>query len=251
VSSSPGPGPAPADPSVIAAFETSTSRGSVALGWPGGEREALLAPGAPHSETLLPALLRLLAEVGRRPDEVVALAAGVGPGAFTGLRVGLATAQGWGRAAGVPLVAVPSPDALALPVLEEGVEGKGVLVFSDARKGEVYASFYPFLDPSGLPFRKGPVCLLAPSGLRRWWEGLGSPPGVAVGNAVPSALPFLEGEAGLSFSRGEEVPRASAVARLGRRLLSRGEVVPPGGLVPLYVRAPDATLPSAPFLPGP
>jgi tRNA threonylcarbamoyladenosine biosynthesis protein TsaB len=222
---------------ILAAFETSTPEGSVYLSWPGGEAERLLDRKKPHSETLLPALMSLLDEANLAPDRIEALAVGVGPGAFTGLRVGLATAQGWARAAGIPLVAVPSPDALALPFL--GKAGQ-VMTLCDARKAEVYAAFYRGLDDAGVPQRAGEVVVLAPGLLRSWWEGLGAPPALAVGNALAAARPFLEGAHGLGFSPGGEVPRASAVARTGARLLANGGALEPARLIPCYVRSPDA-----------
>ncbi len=221
---------------ILAAFETSTPQGSVYLSWPGGEAEELLGAGIPHSETLLPALMRLLEGARLHPAGIGALAVGVGPGAFTGLRVGLATAQGWARAAGIPLIPVPSPDALAAPFLDGG---DGVLALCDARKGEVYAAFYPGLDSRGTPKREGEVVLLPPSGLRGWWESVGSPPALAVGSAVAAAGPCLEGIPGLRFSPGGEVPRASAVGRVGALLLKHGGGIEPSHLTPCYVRPPD------------
>jgi tRNA threonylcarbamoyladenosine biosynthesis protein TsaB len=229
---------------ILAAFETSTAEGSVALLLPGGGLEKLLPAGSPHSETLLPALLALLAEAGVARERVQALAVGIGPGAFTGLRVGLASAQGWAAAAGTLLVAVPSIDALAEPVL---AGGGAALTLCDARKGEVYAAYYPGLDSGGLPGREGEVALLAPHALRAWWDAVRTDSrgaaALAVGNAVAAARPCLEGAPGLGFSPGGQVPRALAVARLGARLLSAGRTVAPAGLLPYYVRPPDAVPP--------
>ncbi len=227
---------------ILVALETSTSRGGVAL-WRDGQVDHLHLPDSPHSGTLLPAVDALLAAASLGREQVEALAVGVGPGAFTGLRVGIATASGWARAAGIPVIAVPSLDAVALPLLREG---KRAAVVADARKGEFYAAFYRRLSPRGLPERVGETLLLGPPALLRWIKEL--PPGTMLtGTGLPT-LPPLPAALRLGTYT-DEGPRPEEVARLGALLLAEGKGTGADGLSPLYVRPPDALLPPPSFLP--
>ncbi len=103
-----------ADPPVILAIDSATTRIVVAVGtltgspietteWPAGYR---------HGETLLPAVDALLGQLGIARERLAAIVVGTGPGAFTGLRVGIATAKGLAHALGVPIVGVSTADAL-------------------------------------------------------------------------------------------------------------------------------------------
>jgi hypothetical protein len=98
----------------LLALDTATSRIAIAAGRPDGSliREATWDAGYRHGETLLPALEALIAEAGLRRERLAAVIVGTGPGAFTGLRVGLATAKGLARALGLRIVGVSSAEAL-------------------------------------------------------------------------------------------------------------------------------------------
>ena len=97
----------------ILALETSTELGSCAL-WRDGEvLERTCPTGRSHSETLLPLVRELLAEAGLKVSQLDAIAFGVGPGAFTGLRVACGGAQGLAVAAGLPLIPVTSLETIA------------------------------------------------------------------------------------------------------------------------------------------
>ena len=98
-----------------------------------------LRRGLQHSPTLVPLLERLLAELALPVGELDLIACSVGPGSFTGIRIGLATAQGIAFATGVPLVGVSTLDALARPFRWHAGDVFAVL---DARKGKVYAASY-------------------------------------------------------------------------------------------------------------
>ena len=191
----------------------------------------------PHSETLLPAVEEVLSLAGLVRRDVQAIAVGTGPGAFTGLRVGLATFKGWACASCLPLLPVPSLDAVAVSSLKEGKE---VIVLADARKGEVYACRYGGLDICGLPVRHGKTELIPVGEVRCWADssGFGNP--LFLGTGVP-LLP--EAERGgwtetMADHRGQ--PRASEILAIGEIMMSLGRFVRPSSLKPEYVRPPDA-----------
>ena len=124
---------------------------------PPPDPERLLGPPA-HSAELLPALAGLLEQGGTGWDEVTAIAVGVGPGTFTGLRIGLATARGLGQGLGVPLHPVSSLEALAAGIAAGAgaAPGTPILPLIDAKRGQVFASLHLAGEP--LETRVGPAC---------------------------------------------------------------------------------------------
>ncbi len=227
---------------IILASDTSTSLGSVALREPDGKvlREDLDS-ARPHSETLLPAVERVLARAGLTRKDVQAIAVGTGPGAFTGLRVGLATFKAWAAASGLPLIPVISMDAVAWPHLKEETP---VVVLADARKGEVYAAYYPSIEEGTLPRMHGEVMLVPHDRVSNWVLSFHDPDARLVGTGLPLLV-----EKGLlddleNVGDGSEAPDAVWTLALAEVLLSLGRTVDPSGLVPCYVRPPDAKKPS-------
>ena len=129
---------------IILAADTSTKIGSVAL----VEDESPIAEytlnvSETHSARLMPTIDRVLKDCGMQIAEVDALAVAIGPGSFTGLRIGLATFKGLALAAEKRLVAVPTLDALAASL---AFSQHMVCPILDARMGEVYAEFYRIRD---------------------------------------------------------------------------------------------------------
>ena len=124
----------------ILAIDTASPFPSVTLHGPGGVREEALPDDRRASEELLPAIARCLTAAGTTLAECGRIAVCAGPGSFTGLRVGLATAWALGRASGVPVEAVPTLEALA-----ETLRGSGetrVAAALDAGRGEVAFAIY-------------------------------------------------------------------------------------------------------------
>ncbi|MDG4864848.1 tRNA (adenosine(37)-N6)-threonylcarbamoyltransferase complex dimerization subunit type 1 TsaB, partial [Streptomyces sp. T-3] len=124
---------------LLLALDTATPAVTVAL----HDGETVLAESSQvdarrHGELLLPAVDRVLAEAGRKIDAVTAVVTGVGPGPYTGLRVGLMTAETFGSALGIPVYGLCTLDALAYAA---GIEGPFV-VATDARRKEVYWARY-------------------------------------------------------------------------------------------------------------
>jgi tRNA threonylcarbamoyladenosine biosynthesis protein TsaB len=124
----------------ILSFDTSTDHLTIAV-MKGGKAVARFhrKVGRNHSTLLVPTIARMLAKARLKTSALDLIAVGVGPGSFTGLRIGAAVAKGLSYATGVPVAAVPTFDAIA----QNGAREKGVVcVVLDARKGKVYGCLY-------------------------------------------------------------------------------------------------------------
>lgn len=212
----------------LLAFETATEACSVAL-WVDGEvlERFEIAPRR-HTELVLPWAEALLQEAGIARQQLDAIAVGRGPGAFTGVRLAVAIAQGVALALDRPVVPVSTLAALALPAKASGP----VLAAIDARMGEVYwGAFAPHgddLQPLMAECVVKPEAVAIPAG-GTWW-GMGT--GFA---AVEGALVrHLGGQ--LRGSDANALPHAASVARLAALAYARGGAVPPERLEPAYLR---------------
>lgn len=211
---------------LILALETSTELGSCAL-WRDGELTERYCPtGRSHSEMLLPLVRELLLAAGVSVSQLEAIAFGVGPGAFTGLRVACGVAQGLAVAGNIPLIPVTSLEAMAA-----ASGGERVLALLDARMGEIYAGAY-LRSPDGY-LLQGEICVSAPADVQlpetSGW--------LACGNA-PAAYPVLlqRLEASAVAVQADILPRAAILARLAVPRLLRGEGIDAALAAPLYVR---------------
>lgn len=222
-----------AEPHLILAVETATSAVSVALlrGEARVGEWTCEGTGAP-AERLLPAIDALLTREGVALAAVEAFAVSVGPGSFTGLRVGIATMKGLAFATGLPVAAVPTLAALALG----GRDGRApVAALLDARRGEVYAAVY---RPDGATLLADTVA--KPAALA---ERLPHGTRIVVGEgAEPAAaeLAALRGAAVEVLARPLGLARALPVGVVGARMLARGEGVHADALAPRYVRRAEA-----------
>ena len=204
------------------ALETSTREPSVAARADGRLVEARLDKDGAHASDLLPALERLLGELGARPRDIGRVAVGVGPGSYTGLRVGVATAQGLARGAGAPLVGVPSGEALAHA---ECADDEEVVRLLDARSGELYYARYA---------KRGGVLVVVDA------ARVASPEEVR--DLLPAGARIL-GDAGCADAAGLDdaarsrvttpVPAAAAVLELAA---TREPAAAPEQVLPLYLR---------------
>ena len=123
----------------ILALETTDRVASVALLTEEGCREKRIESPLRHEETVMPAVDQLLAEAGLAPTDLTALAVDVGPGSFTGVRIGVCHGNAMALALGLPVAAVNALEALAYPLLD-GVAPVAAIV--DARNGNGYGALY-------------------------------------------------------------------------------------------------------------
>ncbi len=212
----------------VLALDCATTACSVAV-WRDGEVVARrLRPGRRgHAEVLMPMVQDVMAEAGLGYDGLDAIAATVGPGTFTGLRIGLAAARGLALAAGLPLVGVTTLEAIAHGVPESARACRAVLVALDARRGQVYAqAFGPDLAPRGEP------AALAPGAAAALVDDADKV--LLAGDGVDLVRPHLVGD--IAVAPGDGLPDAAVVAALA----ARRAAVPASRVAPLYLRAPDA-----------
>lgn len=189
---------------VILAVDTSLGTAVALLGADGVIAEAAHAQSRGHAEVIGDLLREVVA--GRKVTHVVA---GMGPGPFTGLRIGIAAARAFALGRGIPVVPVPSHFAPALAHLES--HAGPVTIVTDARRREVAVSIFDGLDADGLP-----------------------------AGAAPVLVPRAEVSEFLAGMRSIEVGElaASDLARVAARALAVGRTL--AGPEPLYLRAPDA-----------
>ncbi|SDT74559.1 tRNA threonylcarbamoyl adenosine modification protein YeaZ [Streptomyces sp. TLI_053] len=176
-----------------------------------------------HGELLIPAIDRVLREAGVDRHRLTDIAVGVGPGPYTGLRVGLVTAAALGHALGLPVHGVCTLDAIAHAARAEGLAGEAFTVATDARRKEVYWAAY---DAEGRR-TEGPS-VDRPGEL--------TPPARSVGAGAllyPDTFPGAHGP--------EHVP-AGALAAFAAAELAAGRALLPNA--PLYLRRPDAQVPA-------
>lgn len=202
---------------MLLAFDTATARVSVAV-HDGSTvvAEQVSEQSMKHGENLAPLLASALASVGASMADVTAIGVGVGPGPFTGLRVGLVTARTLGLALDVPVHGVCTLDVLAAEAIASGAVLGEFVVATDARRKEVYLASY---DATGA--RVGGPDVLRPA------DAATSRPAVGEGAVLyPAAFPH---------ALGPQQPSAGWLARL----VVAGSV-PLLDPEPLYLRRPDA-----------
>jgi tRNA threonylcarbamoyladenosine biosynthesis protein TsaB len=220
------------------AIDTSTAQVAVAIGDGGAVRgEVRLVGERRHAERLAPAIQSLCAWTGVDLSQLAAIAVGIGPGLFTGLRVGVTTAKVMAQALQVPVVAVPSLDLVAYPLRHVR---RLVVAVLDARRHEVFHAKYRTV-PGGVQ-RIGEYAVGPPADLVAQLEASGEDvllagDGVDRYRAELATLDRAE-LAGAQFA----VPSVAALVELASGKVEREEFDSPWGLVPLYLRESDADL---------
>jgi tRNA threonylcarbamoyladenosine biosynthesis protein TsaB len=217
-------------------FDTATQDVAVAATREGetvAERVVGAGKGSPrHAATLLREVEGVVAECGGWA-EVGLIGVGVGPGSFTGLRIGIATARGLAQGLARPLAGVCTLDALALGIAERApASGRASLAVLDARRGEAFAVLH---DPSG----------------KRVWDPLVCGPAELVERVATLAAPPLAGGDGairfrqdLETAGAEVLPEGDPAHHLSARhicvLAEETGESPPDDVRPIYLRPPDA-----------
>ena len=219
----------------ILALDTSTPAASLALVDQGNlVVESNPAPGETHSKTLLPRIREMLDDTGLEIRDLEFIAVGLGPGSFTGLRIGLAAVKGLAWAGGVPLVGVPTLDAMVQAITPDHLAACPVI---DARKDQLYAAMYRPSTLGGWD-RKSDYSSFTLTGLG---EAVREKT-IFIGQGLNKWGEKLAGLLGDFYQRGPEkydYPRAKNIARLAREIVDRGEIPAPSTVTPLYVRPPD------------
>ncbi|MBS0569940.1 MAG: tRNA (adenosine(37)-N6)-threonylcarbamoyltransferase complex dimerization subunit type 1 TsaB [Proteobacteria bacterium] len=214
----------------LLAIETATEACSAALSIDGRIIERSEIAPRRHAELILPMIESLLAEAGISRVQLDGVAVGRGPGAFTGVRLAIAVAQGLALALDIPVVPVSSLAALAQDAPDAGAS---ILAVIDARMGEVYAGAFRRIS-DGLVEAIGEESVGQTNSLTlpqdpRWcvvgtgWD--------AYRDALAARLP-----APPAFADSARYPQASAVARLALRQFAAGLGVPPEQALPVYLR---------------
>jgi tRNA threonylcarbamoyladenosine biosynthesis protein TsaB len=213
---------------LVLALDCATSACSAAL-WHDGQimarRYAEMARG--QSEALVPMIAQCLDQAAIELARVDLLAVTVGPGAFTGIRIGLATARALALATGKPLAGIASPLAVAAGVPRQD---RTILSVLDSRREELWVqAFGPDLEPLG------ETLALAPAEIAARWA---NQPTVVAGDGGPLVLPLLPLAAPADAPQAAD---AATVAALAARLWPQGRTLSPE---PLYMRPADVTMPA-------
>jgi tRNA threonylcarbamoyladenosine biosynthesis protein TsaB len=221
---------------VILGFDTSTNATAVCVLRGDGEKfEHVPAPERlghrpGHAAELMPAIAQKMDEANASWEDIDAIAVGVGPGTFTGLRIGIATARALAHARGLPVKPVSSLTALALPL----DPARPRLPLIDARRGELFAALH---DTGG----------------ERWPPFVATPEALAerIGKAFPGAeRPLAAGDGSIRFRQaleaaGAEIADDDSELHIVRalsicRLADGAPGTPPEAVLPDYLREPDA-----------
>lgn len=225
---------------IILAMDSATSACSAAV-WCDGAIEAhrFQAMERGQSEALIPMVIETIADAGLGFADLDLLAVTIGPGAFTGVRIGLAAARGMALAGGLPMVGVTTLEAVARGVPETEREGQNLVVVIDAKRRDFYGQcFNPGLEALGPPRAVMPedaADLLLPG------------PTLVVGDGADQLRAALAGRRNgaadgdhIRFSQAPGHPDAVQVAAIAA---ARGEKAAQGEVRPLYLRPPDAMVP--------
>lgn len=222
---------------IILGIETATMTGGLAIIDSGKLiSEYTLSMKTTHSSRLMPELDWMLRDASLDKKQIECIAISIGPGSFTGLRIGLATAKGLAMGLDVPLVGIPTLDALAnnipYPIYQ-------ICAILDARKKEVYSAFYK--NENDILARKSNYDVMFPDELvKRIKEKT-----IIVGDAIGVYGDFLKeklGEFAVFAPASQRLPRASVIAEMGIKRLEAGDVLNLASSEPIYIRPSDAEM---------
>ncbi len=206
----------------ILAFDCATPEGSVAVRM-GKHHAQRLLPAGKHAAMLLPAIQELLLEFQITTHDLAAIVTPVGPGSFTGLRIALAAAHGLHAATGVPLQCPTTLEALAFHFFYEQTEASHVIALLNVGKGDV--AWQEFARTEKLPQALGPIQLTAESDAMPYIQHR-----PVIGNVAALASHVVSGV------------NANTLCNMAGWL----PVTQIDEAMPLYIRPPDAKIPSPP-----
>lgn len=212
----------------ILAIECSTRACSVALRSGGETRLLRHAEGRNQAEAVVPLVAEVMTEAECDWDRLDAVAVSIGPGSFTGLRIGIAAARGLGLARGLPVLGHRTAEIMARKVPPEAARGRALIVAIDSRRDDVF--FQRFAD-SGMAL--GDILAMTPAELL---------------TEIPGPLLLAgDGLAGFADLTGDFTllpinPDAAILAELAEQAWRDGKALP---AEPLYVRPPDVSLPKS------
>tara|TARA_R110002096_G_scaffold20029_3_gene66741 strand:+ start:3462 stop:4160 length:699 start_codon:yes stop_codon:yes gene_type:complete len=225
----------------LLAIDTGQAACSVAL-WRDGSvvahRWAPMPKG--HAESLVPMIKEVQAEAEFAFEDLDGFAVTVGPGTFTGLRVGLATARGLAVAASKPLIGVTTLEAIAWPVRQEAKDGAAIVAAFDARRNETYLQCFA-ADGTGMM----DAALVSLDDVA---AHVPDRPLICVGTGAALVRDRLTSHAhDIGLASAAALPDARIVAEIAADRPADPESLPG----PLYLRAPDAKLPIKPLAASP
>ena len=223
---------------IILGIETATMQVGCAIGGVEGALASFTAArGRRHAETLVPAVQFLCAQAQIELEEVSVVAVDIGPGLFTGLRVGVATAKALAFALRVPMVGLSSLDLLAFAL--HHTDGL-IATVVDARRGEVFGALYRPV-PGGVQRVADPrVC--APAQLASELMAMGEDC-LLVGDGAVRYADAFDDARHLQIADGAFAhPSPAALVQLAHSIAVREEFVHPSELEPLYLRKADAEI---------
>ncbi|WP_018139389.1 MULTISPECIES: tRNA (adenosine(37)-N6)-threonylcarbamoyltransferase complex dimerization subunit type 1 TsaB [unclassified Thioalkalivibrio] len=225
----------------LIAIETCTEMCSAAL-WVDGALESVeVRAPRKHGELILRQVEELLARSDIARSSLDAVAVGRGPGAFTGVRLGLGVAQGMAFALDCPVLPISTLQALAQQLVSERPDSPSgeILAALDARMGEVYWSLNTVVEGRA---QAAAEQVAAPGQISPAWRGA---PDRGIGSGF-AAYPELGERCGLGEERlyPDALPRAREVAMLAVDAWARGEAIPPEQAQPVYLRDNVAAPPS-------
>jgi tRNA threonylcarbamoyladenosine biosynthesis protein TsaB len=223
---------------LLLALDTATAQVGVAIGDGGDVRsEVRIVGGRRHAEQLAPAIQFVCHESGVDLDQLAAIAVGIGPGLFTGLRVGVTTATVMAQALRVPVIDVPSLDLVAYPLQHVG---RLIVAVLDARRGEVFHARYRPV-PGGVQ-RDGEYAVGKVEELVADLEAVGEEVLLAGDGVARHHEAFAKLErselAGPQFA----APSVAALVELATARFEREQFCAPWDVHPMYLRESDAAL---------